>query len=276
MSSSNVLTCLQTLKDLISANHMLHLHGAVDGFGHVSVRHPGNSKTYFIAAYIPPALVESEDDLIEYYVDGSEPVDPQARKGYSERYIHGEIFKRYPSVQCVVHSHAEAVIPYAVSTAPLLPVYHMSGFMGGKVPVWDIAPLYNEEDQQDMLVNNERLGESLAASFSSSDSGPEPERNVVLMKHHGYTTWGKDIPTAVYRTIYTLISAGVQTNAMQIQAAAKASGLAVESKVDSLSKRHTNDCQKMTEATQDKSWRLWSREVEASPLYRNLLRKDVE
>lgn len=103
-----------------------------------------------MCGYMPPALVESADDLIEYWVDGSDPVDPNAENGYSERFIHGELFKRYPGAQSVVHSHAESVIPYVSSTVPLLPMYHMSGFLGEKVPVLDIAPLYEESHKHDM------------------------------------------------------------------------------------------------------------------------------
>lgn len=47
---------------------------------------------------VAPALVESSDDLIEYHVSDSSPVNPNAKKGYIERHIHGEIFKRYADV----------------------------------------------------------------------------------------------------------------------------------------------------------------------------------
>lgn len=47
------------------------------------------------------------------------------------RYIHGEILKRYPDVNAVVHSHAEDVLPYTVvGGLGLEPVYHMAGFLG--------------------------------------------------------------------------------------------------------------------------------------------------
>ena len=118
-----------------------------------------------------------------------------------------------------------------------------------------------------MLVNNVRLGASLAEAFGSSEAGPE--QNLVLMKRHGYTTWGKDVATACFRTIYTLINAGVQTNAAILQAASKSGGSVETATVTGLSERFSRDCQKMLEATQDKAWRLWSREVEASPLYVN-------
>lgn len=219
---------------------------------------------------MPPALVESADDLIEYWVDGSDPVDPNAKKGYSERFIHGELYKRYSKVHCVVHSHAEAVIPYVTSDVRLMPMYHMAGFLGGDVPVWNPAPLYNDSDRQDMLVNTVRLGASLAEAFGTkSNSSDDPQQNVVLMKRHGYTTFGKDIATACYRTVYTLINAGVQTNATLLQAAAKQAGVVESAGISGLEERHARDCQTMTEATQDKSWRLWSREVEANALYIN-------
>lgn len=235
-----------------------------------------------MCGYMPPALVETEKDLIEYYVDGSSTVDPNAARGYSERFIHGELFKRFPEIQCVVHSHAEAVIPYATGSAvPLRPMYHMAGFMGKKVPVWDIAGLYDgQNDRKDMLVNSERKGAGLAAAFSEYESPSTttkhegPAQNVVLMKCHGYTTHGKDIATAVYRAVYTLINAGIQTNATLLQSSAMAASSAMGTnktigEVEGLSDKFTDDCRVMTELTQDKAWRLWKREVEASPVYRN-------
>lgn len=141
---------------------------------------------------MPPALVESKDDLIEYFVDGSAPVDPKAKRGYSERLIRGELFKKYPFIQCVVHSHAEAVLSYVSSSVPLKPMFHMRGFLGPTVPVWDIAPIYVENYVQDMLVNNEKLGSSLASAFAHIATMSENvEHNVILMRRHGYTTWAK-------------------------------------------------------------------------------------
>jgi ribulose-5-phosphate 4-epimerase/fuculose-1-phosphate aldolase len=79
---------------------------------------------------VAPALVESPDDLISYHVSDSSPVNPNADKGYLERFIHGELYKRYPGVNCVIHSHSEAVLPYASTQVPLVPVFHMAGFLG--------------------------------------------------------------------------------------------------------------------------------------------------
>lgn len=77
-----------------------------------------------------PALVRAPADFVEYRVVDSSPVHQDAPRGFIERYIHSEIYKRYPDVQCVVHSHAEEVLPFAVSGVPLKPVFHMTGFLG--------------------------------------------------------------------------------------------------------------------------------------------------
>lgn len=79
---------------------------------------------------MPPALVSSQDDLVEYNVDGAEAVEKNAKPGYLERHIHSEIYKRFPAINCVVHSHAADVLPYCVSGVPLKNTIHMAGFLG--------------------------------------------------------------------------------------------------------------------------------------------------
>lgn len=119
-----------TLSALITANHILHYHEVVDAYGHVLVRNPNNDSTFFMSGYLAPALVSSMEDLIEYYVEDASPVDPNAGRGYSERNIHGEILKRFPSVNSVIHSHSENVLPYTISGVSLQLTYHMAGFLG--------------------------------------------------------------------------------------------------------------------------------------------------
>jgi ribulose-5-phosphate 4-epimerase/fuculose-1-phosphate aldolase len=77
-----------------------------------------------------PALVSSPSDLVHYRVADSSPVEPGAKKGYQERFIHSEIYKRFPEVNSVVHSHSEAVLPYTMSGVPMKPAFHIAGFLG--------------------------------------------------------------------------------------------------------------------------------------------------
>jgi ribulose-5-phosphate 4-epimerase/fuculose-1-phosphate aldolase len=87
----------------------------VDAYGHLSVRHPLDPKKFIMSCYIAPGTISSRSDLIEYWVNNGEPVDPNSTKGYSERYIHSEILKRFPDIHSVMHSHSDAVVPYSIS-----------------------------------------------------------------------------------------------------------------------------------------------------------------
>lgn len=242
-----------------------------------------------MCGYLAPACVTTSDDLIEYNVKDSSTVDFNAKMGHSERFIHGEIFKMYPQVNCVVHSHAEAVLPYVTSGVPLMPVVHMAGFLGKDsriytsltalifptghdVPVFDIEPLYEPGERHDMLVRDMRMGSALASHFSIDPEFDPPalDYNVVLMRRHGYTTHGADIEMAVYRAIYTKINAGVQTNSTILrQAFNTTSTIKKKFAFEPLTTEQCDGCAIMNEGTQDKPWKLWVQEVEASNLYVN-------
>jgi len=116
------------IDDLVSANRILYDQGVVDGFGHVSGRHDKNSERFLLARSMAPGLVTA-DDLMEFELSG-EPVDARGRTPYLERFIHSEIYKAYPAVQAIVHSHSPSIIPFSVVTAPLRPIYHMGSFLG--------------------------------------------------------------------------------------------------------------------------------------------------
>src|SRR5581483_8094538 len=110
------------LDDLVAANHILANEGILDGYGHVSARDPRNPNHYFLSRSLAPALVTAAD-IVEYDLD-SKPIAANARTGYRERFIHGEIYKARPDVMAIVHDHSAAVIPFSVSSIALRPVSH--------------------------------------------------------------------------------------------------------------------------------------------------------
>ncbi len=262
-------TLFTALRDLIDANHILHHHGVVDAYGHVSIRHPNDSSIYIMSGYMAPALVSSPEDLVQYHVSTSEPVDPNAQKGYSERFIHGEIFKRFRYVNCVIHSHAEEVLPYVVSTGvPMRAVYHMAGFLKAEsVKIFDIGPHYRNGERQDMLVSNAYFGSALATMFGSAE---KPDETVVLMRKHGFTAVAESLVTAVYRAIYTRVNAEVQTKALAL--ARDVYGARAEQGLfDGLTQLQGEGCLRVCEQYQEKPWKLWLHEVGGNSLYENSL-----
>lgn len=133
-----------TLSSLITANHILHYNDVIDGFGHVSVRSPLRNDTFYLSGYRAPALVSSPQDLIEYYVANASAVDPSAGRGYTERYIHSEVYKRFSDMNCVIHAHDQNVVPFTiVGGIEMEPAYHMAGFLGTVPPLFSPFTCYH-------------------------------------------------------------------------------------------------------------------------------------
>ncbi len=97
----------QTKWDVMSANHILARENVLDGYGHVSMRHPDNPAHFLLSRSRSPSLVTVED-IMEFTLDG-ETVGNDDRPPYLERFIHGSIYKAQPDVVSVVHSHQEDV-----------------------------------------------------------------------------------------------------------------------------------------------------------------------
>ncbi|MEJ2434522.1 MAG: class II aldolase/adducin family protein, partial [Pseudolabrys sp.] len=117
------------------ANRMIANEGGLDAFGHVTVRHPSDPGRYLMARSRAPALVQPED-IHDFTLD-SEFVKPTNERLYSERVIHGEIYKARPDVNAVCHHHAPSLLPFCVTSMKLKPLNHLGATMGARVPVWD-------------------------------------------------------------------------------------------------------------------------------------------
>ena len=185
------------MEDLVVANSILALHGVLDAYGHVSVRSDVHRGCFVMSRSRAPALV-SQADLVLYNMD-SEAAAGDLRKGFVERYIHGQIYRARPEVQAVVHSHSPSVIPFGVSRTKLRPIYHMGSFLYGGVPVFDIRRV---RENNDLLVRDNVLGRALARSLGGA--------TCVLMRGHGMTVVGANVPEAVYRAMYTEMNARLQ------------------------------------------------------------------
>jgi HCOMODA/2-hydroxy-3-carboxy-muconic semialdehyde decarboxylase len=191
----------QLVEDLVAANRILYQERINDAFGHVSVRHDKDPNRYLLARSLAPNLVTAAD-LIEYDLD-SNPVNLNGREQYSERYIHGEIYKARPDVRAVVHNHSPDVIPFSVSSVPLKPVFHVASFLGAGIPVFDIREGFGITD---MLVSSTERGQGLARSLAKHPAA--------LMRGHGITVVGPSLPYAVGRSIYLAFNARVQLQAI--------------------------------------------------------------
>jgi HCOMODA/2-hydroxy-3-carboxy-muconic semialdehyde decarboxylase len=191
------------IEDLVAANRILADQGVLDGFGHVSLRHPGNPGRFLLSRSLAPALTKA-DDIIEYDLECT-AVDARARPSFLERFIHCEIYKARADVRSVVHTHSPGVIPFAASTVPLRPMYHVAGFLAAGVPIFEIR---KHAGMTNMLVGSNALGKALAETLA--------DKAVVLMRGHGNVVVGPSVQVAVYRAIYTEINARLQAQAIAL------------------------------------------------------------
>jgi HCOMODA/2-hydroxy-3-carboxy-muconic semialdehyde decarboxylase len=194
------------LRDLIIGNRVLSHEGVVDAYGHISVRSPDSAERFFLSRSLAPEFVRRED-IIEFGLDG-EAAGGDSRTPYIERFIHSAIYAARPDVMSVVHAHAEDVLPFGISQQPLAPVIHSGAFIGGEVPVWDIADRFG--DETNLLVTNGEQGDDLAQRLG--------DKGVVLMRGHGFAAAAGSIVDVVRMSIYLPRNARALMKALQMGA----------------------------------------------------------
>ncbi|HKU47118.1 MAG TPA: class II aldolase/adducin family protein [Burkholderiales bacterium] len=232
MSASRAL-----VDDLVAASRILAQHEVLDAYGHVSARSDGNPARFLMSRSLAPALVTAAD-LMELDAD-SEPLPGDKRKGFLERYIHGEIYRARPDVMAVVHSHSASVIPFGVTRTRLQPIYHMGSFLWSGAPVFEIR---NQRTDNDLLIRDRPLGKALAGTLGKC--------NCVLMRGHGMTVIGDGVPEAVFRAIYTEMNARLQLQASQL-----------EGPIEFLSEVEGRRSQVANRGTIERPWELWKKDA---------------
>ena len=197
-------TAREAVGSLVWANRILANENIVDYLGHVSVRNPENRKTFFIARGIAPATV-TKKDILEVDFEGNVITRTQL-KPYSERIIHGAIYKVRPDVNSVVHAHPIPVVTISISKVPVRIVFHPASVFYEGVPNYDGYDFVSREGTG-MLVTTREEGGRLAQTLGKSMG--------LLMRGHGCTVVGPSIPHAVQYVIALRDNTVIQLGAQQ-------------------------------------------------------------
>jgi len=227
--------------DLVAGSRILAEHGVLDAYGHVSARSDKRPDRFLMSRSRAPALVTAAD-LMELGMD-SEPATGDKRKGFIERYIHGEIYRARPEVMAIVHSHSPSVIPFGVTRTRLRPVYHMGSFLWSGAPVFEIR---ESRKDNDLLIRDNALGKALAGTLGKC--------TCVLMRGHGMTVVGDGVQEAVFRAIYTEMNARLQLQASQL-----------EGPIEFLSDEEGRRSSAANRGTLERPWELWKMRAAARP-----------
>jgi ribulose-5-phosphate 4-epimerase/fuculose-1-phosphate aldolase len=234
-ASPKIAASRTLMEDLVAGSRILAMHEVLDAYGHISARSDKRPDRFLISRSRAPALVTAAD-LMELEPD-SEPPAGDKRRGFIERYIHGEIYRTRPDVMAVVHSHSPSVIPFGATRTRLRPIYHMGSFLWSGSPVFDIRKVREEND---LLVRDRPLGKALAETLGGC--------NCVLMRGHGMTVVGGSVQEAVFRAIYTEMNARLQLQAAQL-----------EGPIEFLSEEEGRRSSASNAGTLERPWELWKK-----------------
>jgi ribulose-5-phosphate 4-epimerase/fuculose-1-phosphate aldolase len=232
------------LEDLAAASRILVDQGVFDAAGHVSMRHPERADRFLMSRSLAPELVTA-DDIMEFTLDCVPCDDPSTalgasgRKPFIERFLHGGIYQQRADVMAVAHGHSAAVIPFGLVNTPMRATYHNAAFLAAGVPVFDIR---NRFGATDIVISSAERGAALADAL-----GDKP---VLLLRAHGFVAVAPDLPSAVFRAIFTEVSARVQ-----LQAASLGGPMAV------LDEEEGRKADAINLATVGRSWELWKKRV---------------
>ena len=177
----------------------------VDGYGHVSLRHPNDANRYLLARSMAPALV-TDADIMTFDLD-SNALGNDTRTPYLERFIHGEIYRVRPDVKAIVHCHSPELIPFADTGIQLRPLYHMSAFLGAGTPIFEIRDFRAASDQEHAGAQS-RTGAGTGAVARQ-------KRRAFDAGHGGVVVAGT-LAQVVGRGVYLQTNAKLQAEAMAL------------------------------------------------------------
>ncbi len=225
------------LEDLAAASRILADQGVFDAAGHASMRHPLHAERFLMSRSLAPALVAA-DDILELTLD-CEVCDASGRQAFIERHLHGAIYRARPDVMAIAHGHSPSVIPFSLVPTPMRATYHNAAFLAAGVPVFDIRERFGATD---IVINSAERGAALADALG--------DKAVLLLRAHGFVAVGPSVQAAVFRAVFTEISARVQ-----LQAATLGGPIAA------LDAEEGRRADAVNLATLGRSWDLWKRRV---------------
>ena len=186
-------------QQLIAAGKVLVAEGQDDFTrGHISFRLPDNQNLFFMKPHSIGLDEITTQNILTIDLEGK-VVAGTARR-HSEVYIHSEIFKARPDVNCVIHTHPAYSIALSATGRPLK-CYSQPGAL-----FYDALGTYTDTIN---LIRLPAMGAGVARALGRGRG--------VLLKNHGVVVTGATIDEAVIGTI-------MLENGCMIQLLAEAAG----------------------------------------------------
>ena len=166
--------------------------------GHISMRLPDNPGQFLMKAHSIGLDEITMDNILTIDLEGN-VVAGTARR-HSEVFIHSEIFKVRPDVNCVIHTHPPYSCALSASAKPLRALSQPSALF------YKSLGIYTDTIN---LIRTHAMGAGVAKALGSN--------RAVLLKNHGVVVTGASIEETVIGVI-------MLENAAQIQMIAEGAG----------------------------------------------------
>jgi L-fuculose-phosphate aldolase len=179
--------------------------------GHISMRLPDNPKLFFMKPHSVGLDEITVQNILTIDLEGN-VVAGKARR-HSEVYIHSEILKARPDLNCVIHTHSPYAVALSGTGRPMRAYSQPGALFCGEMGLYTDAIA---------LIRSHAMGAAVAKALG--------RHRAVLLKNHGPVMTGKTIAEAV-------VAATMLENAAMIQLAVEAAGdAAPEFPADDLAK----------------------------------------
>ncbi len=182
----------QIKQQLIVAGKVLVAEGQDDFTrGHISVRVPGDPARFYMKPHSLGLDEITPGNILTIDLEGN-VVAGTARR-HSEVYIHSEIYKVRPDVNCVIHTHPTYSIAFS-ATGRTLKCYSQPSAL-----FYDSLAIYTDTIA---LIRSHVMGAGVAKALGKN--------RAVLLKNHGVVVTGVSIEETVIGTIMLENAATVQ------------------------------------------------------------------
>ena len=168
---------------MINAGRVLVDEGQGDYvWGHISARLPDDPGKFLMKPGCIGVEEMTDDNIITVNIEGDKVAGEWPR--HNEVYIHSEVLRARPDVNCVIHTHPEHVIAFSSLGKPLAPISNDGTMFSAGVPVFS--------ETTDLIINQER-GKAVARTLGQG--------SIMILRNHGLVAAGRTIEEAVFNAI---------------------------------------------------------------------------
>ena len=148
-------------------------------WGHISARLPDNPNRFLMKPGCIGIEEMTGDNIITVDIEGDKVSGDWPR--HNEVYIHSEVMRAKPEINCVIHTHPEHAIAFSSLGKTLQAMSNDGTMFSAGVPVFS--------ETTDLITDQPR-GKAVAKSLG--------DRSALILRNHGIVTAGRSIEEAVW------------------------------------------------------------------------------